>query len=119
MMPYIKSQVVKLGKELHKQNPEKFTSDRAGARSVANSLSVRISRLVQQDEAEKSEKGLNALVPVDMIQAKVEEIWPDITSARSGKITVTEEGIEAAARVSIALQAEADGEEIKQIGAAQ
>lgn len=85
MYPWIVEQVRKAAKELAKTSG---MSEQGQAKRVAAALILRIHRLVKQNKAEApaTAAGRNALVILDQVEAKFDELYPNLKKARSTKL---------------------------------
>lgn len=104
MMPYIKAQVVKAGRMLHRDEPHRYTSERMGARHVANALSFRIARMIREKEAQEKSRvatGQRALVPVDMIKRQMQVDFPSLRDSRATSLSTSGKAREAAQGISL------------------
>lgn len=104
MQPYVARQVRQLARQAVKDG--EFKSESRAKTAIGNSLSLRIHRLVDEQEDRRKEdlpgKGLNALVPVDMIRMEMETQFPNLREARRGRaVSTTEASRRAASKVSL------------------
>lgn len=111
MMPFIKKQVLVTGRNLHREDPQSYSSERVAQRRVANALSIRIARMVEGNEiAEQNRvsKGGTALVPVDLIDAMVKEHFPNLRKARRTSRSTDGKARDAAGNISLYRQTGSD-----------
>lgn len=75
MLPYVLKQVAKMA--LNEHAAGRYSSPARARTALANALAIRLHRLRQKNEdhleASRGAKGLNALVPVDLIKAEMDE----------------------------------------------
>jgi hypothetical protein len=103
MFQFIRSQVMAAGRELFKADPSRPLGRHQ--RDVGNALVIRIQQLMPKAEQDAADSGVNALVPVDRIEAMLAELYPDLTKGRVSKIGSTGKARKAADGVSLHRQA--------------
>lgn len=83
-----------------------YRNKSAAQTAIGNALAIRIWDLVPAKPAsEEKSTGVNALVPVDLIRAAMEERFPNLKNARSVSVRTDRYGHEQAAKVSLHHQA--------------
>jgi hypothetical protein len=118
MLPWIKSQVLAQGRQLYKENPVEYKSDRSAARKVANALTFRIQDIVAEQKKEETtvtSKGgkTRALVPVDLIDEVIKKEFPNLKEGRQTSVATTRSATSAAATIN--LSRKATGSTVKRI----
>jgi len=107
MLPFVFKQIAKLARELRDEGV--YPNIQKAKNRIANSLAVRIFEMRTENEASTANahgaKGLNALVPVDLIRAAVEAEYPTLQSGGKQKYTTDSHSRAAAGRVSLHRQA--------------
>jgi hypothetical protein len=98
MWPFIRQQVRALGRQLAKETGRGPSSE---VNAVANALTLRIHRLVEQQESVVPQKTRNALVPVDEIEAVLAEAFPDLVGGKKVRISSNSKARDAASKVSL------------------
>lgn len=108
MYPFVYRQVMKLAREAYRAG--KYPSAKHAQRAIGRALAVRVSRMVRE-QPEPTETGVNALVPVDIIQAAIDDHYgPDgLTIGKPRKLRFDINAEEAAKKVSINVQATGRG----------
>lgn len=102
MMPFVERQIKALAREAF--NEGHYNSRMQAVSRVGNATALRIWAMVRQ--APKAEgTGVNALVPVDIIQAAMDEAYPKVKKARAVALTVDHVAKNKASRVSVNVQA--------------
>lgn len=104
MVPFVKKQVMALGRQLHKDEPWQYTSANMASRHIANALVTRINRLNAEkakEDQQRVARGENALVPVDLIEAEMERAFSNLVSGRSTSIRSSGAARKAAEGVSL------------------
>lgn len=101
MLPFIISQVKQQAKTLYGLTPA------VAQREVGQALLVRISRMIPQAEARRSELTRNALVPVSDLDGYMEKYFPRLKSSRSTTLRFGYDAARAAEKISLHHQATA------------
>lgn len=105
MLPYVIKQINKLGTEEHKAG--NYPSRHKAMVAIAGAVTLRIWKMVQETEAQRpAGGGVNALVPVDLIDAAIAEKFPRLRKA-SNNIRTDSNARDVANRVSLHRQASA------------
>ena len=118
MVPYVQRCVQDLGLEAFRSGV--YGSRLQSVARIGNALAFRINDMVRKnDKATQATgaatTGVNALVPVDLIDAVIAEMWPKLKTARAVTLSVDEYAHQAASKVN--LSAQVDGaSKPKQIG---
>lgn len=109
MFPYVWRQVADLARKDFKAGNHKTRMSALNA--VANALTLRIARLVAEQKDRRKEdlagKGLNALVPVDLIEQELRNAFPRARVGRASKMRTNESARKAADKVSFNRQTNA------------
>lgn len=116
MWPFIMRQVKALAVANYKSGH--FAHPKTAYKEIALALAIRISDIVREREAAEQRQAstlmqVNALVPVDMIDAALAEVFPDMTKGKAKKITLTQHAIDEAQKVSLYTQAPAPKSALK------
>jgi hypothetical protein len=113
MYPWIVGQVKDAAKRLAATSG---MSEQGQAKRVAAALISRIHRLIreQQETVPTTDAGRNALVVLDQVTAKYEEMFPDAVTMRR-RASITDAGARAAAE-GIGLHRQTSGRSVLQIG---
>ena len=117
MFPFVQRQLMKAGAELF--NTGRYSSRIQSLNYVSNALAIRIAQLCDdQKQAEaKGARGINALVPVDLIDAAMNDAFPRLRESRSRSIKLDHAAAKKAEGISLHRQAGA-APSIRQIGCA-
>lgn len=103
MLPFVLKQVYSLADDLAAE--EGITRSKA-CTAVGNALTYRLQDLaIRKASAPKGGSGINALVPVDLIKAEMEEQFGRLTSVRGRGMKTSSAAQNAAAKVSLHKQA--------------
>jgi len=104
MQPFVARQVRQLARGAFKAG--EFRSESRAKTAIGNALALRIDRLASEQEDRRKEdlpgKGLNALVPVDLIRLEMEAQFPNLSnSGKARMVSTTAASRAAAAKVSL------------------
>lgn len=108
MLPFIISQVKVQARRVEQQHPG-YQSLSVWEREVGQALFARIWGLIPAAENHRADLGSKALVPVDNLQAFMDEQYPDLKKGRAIKLSYTREAKDAAEKVSLHHQATGQG----------
>lgn len=116
MWPYVYRQILSTGAELHKAGLYKGV--KTAQAHVANALALRINKLVkeQQTSTPAAPRGLNALVPVDIIEQEMAVAFPNLKEGKARTVNTTRAASQAANGIS--LHKQAAGGAVKRLGSA-
>lgn len=105
MYPYVDRQVLHLARQAAADGY--YSSPNAARKRIGNALCIRIWEMIEQPEIKAQEgTGSNALVPVDLVRAAIEEVFGK-TESRASKLSYDAKGADLAKSVSLNLQATA------------
>lgn len=118
MMPFVHRQIMQLGREGF--NAGKYANRMQAVTRIGNAVALRIWDMCKQEEkatvaAGRDTTGINALVPVDIIQAAIDEAFPKLRKGKSSSLTTDSYSKMAAAKVNLSSQVSGSGA-AKQIG---
>lgn len=100
MFPFVVRQVRAQAREAVKCG-EASTESRAKT-AIGNALTFRIQRLrLAENNNEKATATRNALVPVDLNRAALEERWPNLRTGRTARLNTTEAAKNRASKISL------------------
>lgn len=107
MLPYVQRCVQDLGLEAYRSGV--YGSRLQSVARIGNALAIRIDEMVLQNKrtdeaAGVATEGVNALVPVDLIDAVIAEMWPKLKTARAVTLTVDSYAHKAAKKVNLSSQ---------------
>lgn len=111
MWPYVKKCIRSEARRLHNvvkaefapiPVPSKLSTVARQQRWVADALSSRLLRAIHDRRRETPEQtGVNALVPVDLIQQLMDDLYDDIKTAKDRQLKTTAEAREAAGNINL------------------
>lgn len=107
MVPYVQRCVQDLGLEAFRSGV--YGSRLQSVARIGNALAFRINDMVRENQAATEASGVattgvNALVPVDLIQQAVDELWPELRKGRAVKLATDKYARDAAAKVNLSAQ---------------
>lgn len=115
MWPYVDRQVLRLARAAHAAG--EFPSASVAASRIGYALALRIDKLVREERQREVKtatgRGLNALVPVDLIDAEMKSVFPRLVFSRPRTVKVSAAATKAAA--SISLHKQTGGSNIKRL----
>lgn len=105
MIPFIVRQVSQAASEGVKNGV--FPNRRVAHNQLSGALVLRLARERSRAEADTSGRGMNALVPVDMVALEVEAQFPRAKNLRAPKLETSRAAMEMANRISLNMQTSA------------
>lgn len=101
MWPFVQKQVRQLAREMVKEG--KADTKSKAQRAIGNALTLRLHGMARENEERNpvAGTGINALVPVDTIEAAMKEHYGELRSAKARSIKTNAAGKAAAGKVSV------------------
>jgi hypothetical protein len=115
MWPFVDRQVMAMAREAHKAGV--YSSIPKARTAIGKALAIRLYDMVEvQEERRENDTGLNALVPVDIIQAEIDATFSNVKKGRALTYNPNDDyANSAAAKVQVNRQATGAG--VKRLGA--
>lgn len=103
MWPFVDRQVLAVAREEFRKGH--YPSTKHAHKAIGDALTLRVYNMNKELRTTRpAETGVNALVPVDLIQHAMAEEYPHLRSSRGQRLNVTSTARDAAGRVSLNVQ---------------